>query len=177
MISSFVVVSGLPGSGKTTLARRLGAAINAPVLDKDDFLECLFPNAGVVTTEERARLSRRADDEFRRAALNVSAAVLVSFWRRTELSATSGTPIEWLADLPNLVELYCDCPPEVAAERFARRVRHAAHGDAAADRQERLERFRALHRLGPLGLARVVKVDAAAPVNVDDLIASLRAGE
>jgi predicted kinase len=177
MMPSFVVVSGLPGSGKTTLARRLGAAIDVPVLDKDDFLERLFPDTGVVTTEERARLSRQADDEFRRAALGVSAAVLVSFWRRTELSATSGTPIEWLADLPNVVELYCECPPEVAEERFARRVRHSAHGDAAVDRRERLERFRALHRLGPLGLVRVAKVDAASPVRVDDLIAMLHAFE
>ena len=174
---SFVVVSGLPGSGKTTLARQLGASIDAPVLDKDDFLERLFPDVGVVTPEERARLSRQADDEFKRAALSVSAAVLASFWRRTELSATSGTPIEWLADIPNVAEVYCHCPPEVAAERFAGRVRHAAHGDAAADRQEQLERFSALHRLGPLGLARVVMVDTTSPVNVDDLIASLRAGE
>jgi adenylate kinase family enzyme len=35
----FIVTSGLPGSGKTTLGRRLTAETGSVVLDKDDILE------------------------------------------------------------------------------------------------------------------------------------------
>ena len=38
----FVVVSGLPASGKSTLSRRLATALSLPMLDKDDILEGLF---------------------------------------------------------------------------------------------------------------------------------------
>jgi shikimate kinase len=40
-----VVVSGLPGSGKTTLGRRLAQALNLPLIDKDDILDRLFETA------------------------------------------------------------------------------------------------------------------------------------
>ena len=56
-----VVVSGLPGSGKTTLARPLARVLGLPLLDKDDVLESLFDSLGCSTPQERQRLSRAAD--------------------------------------------------------------------------------------------------------------------
>ena len=45
---TFVVVSGLPASGKTTLAKSLALALGLRLLDKDDILESLFgPRSGV----------------------------------------------------------------------------------------------------------------------------------
>jgi len=38
----FVVVSGLPGSGKSVLAQRLSPLLGLPVIDKDDILDRLF---------------------------------------------------------------------------------------------------------------------------------------
>ena len=43
----FVVVSGLPGSGKSTLPQQLAAALKLVLLDKDDILERLFDSNGV----------------------------------------------------------------------------------------------------------------------------------
>ncbi len=37
----FVVVTGLPASGKSTIARQLCAALALPLLDKDELLEAL----------------------------------------------------------------------------------------------------------------------------------------
>ena len=46
-----MVLSGLPGSGKTTVARPLGEALGLPLLDKDHILEGLFESLGVSTRE------------------------------------------------------------------------------------------------------------------------------
>ena len=42
----FVVVSGLPASGKSTLGRALAAAWALPFIDKDEILEALFEREG-----------------------------------------------------------------------------------------------------------------------------------
>ena len=40
-----VAMSGLPASGKSTLARRLGPLLGIPVVDRDDLLEAPFTGA------------------------------------------------------------------------------------------------------------------------------------
>jgi len=42
----FVVVSGLPGSGKTTVAQALAPLLKLPLFDKDAILEQLFETKG-----------------------------------------------------------------------------------------------------------------------------------
>ena len=59
--SRFVVVSGLPGSGKTTLARKLAPALSLPVVDKDQILDRLFESKGVGDAMWRRALSRESD--------------------------------------------------------------------------------------------------------------------
>ena len=61
MRKPFVVISGLPGSGKTTLARRLAPALNLPLIDKDDILDRLFEAKGSGDAVWRRRLSRESD--------------------------------------------------------------------------------------------------------------------
>jgi hypothetical protein len=61
------------------------------VIDKDDLLEASFATAGTISPEVRADLSRKADTLMRKRVELRDRAVLVSFWRRPELSATSGT--------------------------------------------------------------------------------------
>ena len=94
----FVVVTGLPGAGKTTVGRALAVELGVPLLDKDDILEDLLDRSSDPATQ-RPELSRAADAIFIEHAKLQPAAVLVSFWRRPELSTTSGTPTEWLDDL------------------------------------------------------------------------------
>jgi hypothetical protein len=110
----------------------------------------------------------------KRARADVSAgAVLVSFWRRDEVSATAGTSTEWLWELPNVVELYCACSPTVAADRFLARTRHHGHGDALRSRDELMAQFEALAPLGPLGVGRVVEVDTEHAIDIGGVIAEL----
>ena len=171
----FVVVSGLPASGKSTVGRLVSPLLDLPVLDKDDYLEALFP-AGPVSDDERRRLSRQADGLLRRATVASNGAVVVSWWRREGSSPPSGTPVRWLRAV-NPVEVYCHCPPEVAAERFLGRQRHPGHGDDrwADDPAGVIARFARLAEAGPLGIGPVVTVDTSSEVDPYRLARSIAA--
>lgn len=60
-VKPYVVASGLPASGKTTLARRLTSALELPLIDKDDILDRLFEERGIGDPAWRRRLSRESD--------------------------------------------------------------------------------------------------------------------
>ncbi|WP_370645738.1 AAA family ATPase [Ruegeria sp. Ofav3-42] len=53
-----IVVTGLPASGKTTVAREIAKRLGLVFLDKDDFLEELYERHGVPSWEHRKKLSR-----------------------------------------------------------------------------------------------------------------------
>jgi len=150
-VSGFVIVSGLPASGKTALGRAVAERLAIPFLDKDDFLEERFAAFPEIDADLRQRLSRESDTELANHAAKLSAGVLVSFWRPRGQSVSYGTPTEWTSELAApVVELHCRCSPDIARQRFAARTRHLGHNDAA--RLTGLEQqFEELAALGSLG--------------------------
>jgi predicted kinase len=167
----FVVVTGLPGSGKSTIGRQLSTALMLPLLDKDDILEGLFDQSGIGDGAHRGALSREADRELARRTLYLPGAVLVSWWRHPASRIETGTPTGWLSSLKApLVEIHCCCRPEVACERFFARTRHPGHLDQTRDRGEELARFRLFAAWGPIGLGPVVEVDTELPLEAGRLI-------
>lgn len=156
-------MSGLPGSGKSTLGQRLAELLELEFLDKDDFLESLMDERYPADRAERSVLSRQADVLFRSAVERSEGAVVASFWRRPELSLSSGTPFEWLADLPetSVSEVHCRCPANIALSRFVARRRHPGHHDIRAAGKEDHDRFEAQAALGPLGLGDPIVVDTS----------------
>jgi hypothetical protein len=93
--SRFVLILGLPGSGKTTLARRLAPALHLLLIDKDDILERLFESKGVGDTAWPRTLSRESDVILEREATASNGAIVVSFWRLPGMPLDSGTPLDW----------------------------------------------------------------------------------
>ena len=55
-----IILSGLPASGKSTVARALQAAFPYPILEKDRIKECLFDTLGFQSHEEKRRLDAAA---------------------------------------------------------------------------------------------------------------------
>ena len=53
-----LIVCGAPGTGKTTLARKLAPALDLPLLARDDLKESLFETLGWSTVEWSQRLGR-----------------------------------------------------------------------------------------------------------------------
>ena len=93
----FVIVSGLPASGKSTVGHVIANGLGLPLLDKDVVLESLFERIPPTDANGRNDLSRLADELFRAQALVAAGGVLVSWWRHPRSAAESGTPTQWLA--------------------------------------------------------------------------------
>lgn len=168
MSECFIVVSGLPGSGKSTLAQRLAPALGLPLLDKDAILERLYELKGVGDAEWRRALSRESDRILQAEAAVVSGAVLVSHWRLPGMPADSGTPTDWVSQLPApVVHIHCECPAELSAERFASRDRHPGHLDRVKSPAEILAGIRELAGFGRLEIGPHIDVDTSQPPDLD----------
>ena len=169
------VVTGLPASGKTTIARALVASLSFAFLDKDDFLERLFAERGAGSRQHRAELSRRSDGLFQEEARVQQAVVLASHWRPRIGPTDTGTPTAWLADaFAEIVEVCCVCAPETAIERFLSRRRHAGHLDGERDPVSLAEWMRTLAPGYPLGVGALVRVGTERDVDATELADRVR---
>jgi predicted kinase len=172
----YLIVSGIPASGKSTVGRALAAAMKLVMLDKDDFLEALFESEGTGDAAWRRQLSRAADNLLQEKALASDGAVITSWWRHPASGVDTGTPVEWLSALTGVaIEVHCVCSPEVAAARFLSRKRHAGHLDHLKTNADVLASFQQQATLGPLGIARAITVNTEEPVELSALIARITA--
>lgn len=175
MERKFVVVTGLPGSGKSWLARRVAPLLGLRVIDKDDILEALFTSRGVGDSAWRRALSRESDAIFQSEANSSHGAILVSFWHLPGMSQDSGTPTGWLSELSDvLVNLHCECRAELAAHRFAARKRHPGHLDNTKTQKQILTGIRDLARLERLRIGEMVSVDTSIEIGIEDLAENIQ---
>lgn len=169
--TSLVVVSGLPASGKTTVGRLLSERLALPLIDKDAILEALFDSLGCHDLSERFRLSRASDEVLFALAESSGTAVLVNWWSH------DSAPARLRALSSSLVEVFCECPVEVAAARFEARERHPGHHDprrTPEDLDDGIRRMRETFR-GPLRVGEhLVCVDTSEPVDADSVVMRVR---
>jgi glucokinase len=158
-----ILVNGLPASGKTTLAGRLGLLLGCPVLSTDPVKE-LFADLTSPTVAGDALGSIAMDAVWALAAQIRDGVIVDSCWLngRDEDHARSGVE---RSGARRVVEIWCDVPPADARERFDARAaqRHSIHDD-------RLDMFA---DAGPLAIWPVVRVDTRLPVDFEALLPEL----
>lgn len=165
----FVIVSGPPASGKTTLAPQLAAALGLPVVAKDTIKDALISTLGVRDVEDSRTLGRAAVAAMLAvaAASPVGAVVESNFYRSRaadDIRALRG----------RVVEVFCRCSRDVAAERYAARTgtRSAGHFDHERTADELWNDEVAEPVAGGWP---VIEVDTDQPLKVDEVVAAVRA--
>lgn len=163
MAKAAILVNGLPASGKTTLAARLGPLLGCPVLSKDPVKE-LFADLTSPTVANDALGGIAMDAVWALAARIPNGVVVDSCWLRNRDEGHARSGIE-RSGARRVVELWCDLPLAEARERFDARAaeRHSIHSD-------RLDRFADAQ---PLAIWPVVRVDTRLPVDFEALLPEL----
>src|SRR6185503_4151323 len=75
----YLIVTGIPASGKSTIARALAEKLELEIWDKDDILEDLFNKKGIGDSHWRTLLSRTADGILQARARQSESSVIVSW--------------------------------------------------------------------------------------------------
>ncbi len=113
--STFIVMRGFPGTGKSTIARLLAAALHAPLIDRDIIRQTVvhifgeLPLAGQFSYELMFALARE------QLSLGLSVVVDTPLTYRTTYEQCKELAKEF--QTPMLV-VHCQCPPEVQKRRL-----------------------------------------------------------
>lgn len=121
------IILGCPASGKTTLARRLGAELRLPLLCKDDIKEALFDTLGAggrAWSRQLSVASFTALSRLAAAQLGLGLSCIVEGnWRPGHESLFQGLAGQ------GALQICCIADPAEVYRRFCSRCRHPGHLD------------------------------------------------
>ncbi|KRC62660.1 hypothetical protein ASE14_02185 [Agromyces sp. Root81] len=167
MIDFLIVVNGIPGAGKTTLASSLARDLALPLVAKDAIKEALSDAMNVpLPTSQLGAVA--AENVWAIAGMLSGTVIVESFWAAGRDDSYFRRGFTALG-APRGVEIWCHTSLEVARERFLTRDRHIAHSDAG-----RLPEWEALSSsAAPISGLPVIAVETTTAVDVPSLVETL----
>lgn len=165
-VGFYVIVSGPPASGKSTVAAALAASLDLPLLAKDTIKQGLLSVLPAENVDVSRVLGRAAVAALLAVATDARVAVLDSVWHRSEAA-------EQLHRLPGAkVEVFCSCDQEIVGRRYRERAR--LRGPGHFDRQRTPDELWNSEVAVPLaGGWPVLEVDTSNPVDIPGLTARI----
>jgi predicted kinase len=117
---TLIVVSGAPGTGKSTIAAALGAALRFPVLSLDPIKEALADVLGLGGEDWSNQVGDAAAEVVFRLAAAFPDAVAEGWWRGPRRDRALG-------EFADATEVFCHCDPRLASDRAKARIGHGRH--------------------------------------------------
>lgn len=172
MRTKVIIVTGLPATGKTALARRLAESLQVPLLNKDFFKESIFDGLGQADRAFSKKVGHVAYKLLYKLAEDLMKAGF-SFVIESNFNAQMDSPtfVKFQKAYPvKFVQILCHAEGSVLVERFRKRAeseeRHPGHLDL-----ENLEEFKRTliqGRCEPLALeGKLIEVDTTDFAKVD----------
>jgi len=170
-----IIINGLPGTGKTTIAKPLAEQLGFPLVSKDTIKEFLFDTIGVGDREWSKTLGKVSSEFLYSLAdelLSKGHSVIIE----SAFEPIYAQPnIQKYIDLyhPEVFEIYCTTEKEVRRKRFEERnesgLRHAGHQDhtnyLSEDDEEPTNKF------APINIGLLKKIDTTHDhTDIDELI-------
>ncbi len=163
-----MVVTGVPGAGKTTLGAALAWTLRVPFLSLDSIKEHLYSRDDTAGAYE---LRMAAEAELSRRLGEVGGLAVVDIWVAPQRDTERVSSL-LLAQAADVVEVLCRVPADVAVRRYAGRARSGPHRPADSATLQRIRD--AAEQISPLGIGRCIEVDTSSPVDLERLAERLR---